>query len=78
MLISTPEHSHSPILKMAVEAGKDAYVEKPMGNVLDDVKAARGRGPAGQANRPGRHPAPQRALSRGRRASWCEAARSET
>jgi predicted dehydrogenase len=41
VLISTPEHSHSPILKMAVEAGKDAYVEKPMGNVLDDIKAAR-------------------------------------
>ena len=39
--ISTPEHSHSPILKMAVEAGKDAYVEKPMGNVLAEVKAAR-------------------------------------
>ena len=35
VLISTPEHSHSPILKMAAEAGKDAYVEKPMGNVLD-------------------------------------------
>ncbi len=41
VIISTPEHSHSPILKMAVEAGKDAYVEKPMGNVLQDVKAAR-------------------------------------
>jgi predicted dehydrogenase len=41
VLISTPEHSHSPILKMAVEAGKDAYVEKPMGNVLAEVKAAR-------------------------------------
>ena len=41
VLISTPEHSHSPILKMAVEAGKDAYVEKPMGNVLEDIKAAR-------------------------------------
>jgi predicted dehydrogenase len=41
VIISTPEHSHSPILKMAVEAGKDAYVEKPMGNVLADVKAAR-------------------------------------
>lgn len=42
VIISTPEHSHSPILKMAVDAGKDAYVEKPMGNVLEDVKAARG------------------------------------
>jgi len=41
VLISTPEHSHSPILKMAVEAGKDAYVEKPMGNVLEEMKAAR-------------------------------------
>ena len=30
VIISTPEHSHSPILKMTVEAGKDAYVEKPM------------------------------------------------
>jgi predicted dehydrogenase len=41
VLISTPEHSHSPILKMAIEAGKDAYVEKPMGNVLSEAKAAR-------------------------------------
>src|SRR5579864_2596213 len=41
VLISTPEHSHSPILKMAAEAGKDAYVEKPMGNVLVEAKAAR-------------------------------------
>src|SRR5690349_18319433 len=41
VIISTPEHSHSPILKMAVEAGKDAYVEKPMGNVLAEAKEAR-------------------------------------
>jgi predicted dehydrogenase len=41
VLISTPEHAHSPILKMAVEAGKDVYVEKPMGNVLAEAKAAR-------------------------------------
>jgi predicted dehydrogenase len=41
VLISTPEHSHSPILKIAAEAGKDAYVEKPMGNVLSEAKAAR-------------------------------------
>jgi predicted dehydrogenase len=41
VLISTPEHSHSPILKTAAEAGKDAYVEKPMGNVLAEAKAAR-------------------------------------
>ena len=41
VLISTPEHSHSPIMKMAAEAGKDTYVEKPMGNVLGEAKAAR-------------------------------------
>lgn len=41
VLISTPEHSHSPVLKLTVEAGKDAYVEKPMGNVLEEAKAAR-------------------------------------
>jgi predicted dehydrogenase len=41
VLISTPEHSHSPMLKLAAEAGKDAYVEKPMGNVLEEAKAAR-------------------------------------
>jgi predicted dehydrogenase len=41
VLISTPEHSHSPILKMVAEAGKDAYVEKPMGNVIAEAKSAR-------------------------------------
>jgi predicted dehydrogenase len=41
VLISTPEHSHSPILRMTAEAGKDAYVEKPMGNVLEELKSAR-------------------------------------
>src|SRR5207253_4490219 len=41
VIISTPEHSHSPILQMAAEAGKDGYVEKPMGNVLAEAKAAR-------------------------------------
>ena len=41
VIISTPEHTHSPILKLTADAGKDAYVEKPMGNVLEEVKAAR-------------------------------------
>jgi predicted dehydrogenase len=41
VVIATPEHSHSPILKTAAEAGKHAYCEKPMGNVLNEVKAAR-------------------------------------
>ena len=41
VLIATPEHSHSPLLELAAKAGKDAYVEKPMGNVLEEAKAAR-------------------------------------
>jgi predicted dehydrogenase len=41
VIISTPEHSHSPLLKLAAEAGKDVYVEKPMGNVLAEARAAR-------------------------------------
>src|SRR5207253_2506668 len=41
VMISTPEHSHSPILKLTAEAGKNAYCEKPMGNVLEEVKGAR-------------------------------------
>jgi predicted dehydrogenase len=41
VLIATPEHSHSPVLKTVAEAAKHAYVEKPMGNVLEEVKAAR-------------------------------------
>ena len=41
VMIATPEHSHSLMLKAAAEAGKHAYCEKPMGNVLEEVKAAR-------------------------------------
>jgi predicted dehydrogenase len=41
VLISTPDFAHSPMLKLAAGAGKDAYCEKPMGNVLEEAKAAR-------------------------------------
>jgi len=41
VLISTPEHQHSLMLETVAEAGKHAYVEKPMGNVLQEAKAAR-------------------------------------
>jgi predicted dehydrogenase len=41
VIISTPEHQHAPMLEQAAEAGKHIYVEKPMGNNLDEVKAAR-------------------------------------
>jgi predicted dehydrogenase len=41
IFVSTPEHQHSPMLTMVIEAGKHCYVEKPMGNVLTEAKAAR-------------------------------------
>ena len=65
VMIATPEHSHSPVLKAAVEAGKDAYCEKPMGNVLEEVKAARDAVKQRKPRRPGRHAAPQRTVPAG-------------
>jgi predicted dehydrogenase len=41
VLISTGDFQHAQILKLAVEAGKDAYSEKPFANVLEEAKAAR-------------------------------------
>jgi predicted dehydrogenase len=41
VIISTADFQHAPFLRMAAEAGKDAYCEKPMGNVLEEAKAAR-------------------------------------
>ncbi|MEP6539788.1 MAG: Gfo/Idh/MocA family oxidoreductase [Bryobacteraceae bacterium] len=41
VLISTADFQHAPLLKLAVEAGKDAYCEKPMANVLEEAKAVR-------------------------------------
>ena len=77
MLISTPEHAHSPMLKMAAEAGKDAYVEKPMGNVLSEAKAARDA--VVQARRSCRSARSTAAsLISWRRMMWREAARSAT
>ena len=41
VIISTADHQHAPLLKLAAEAGKDVYCEKPMANVLEEAKAAR-------------------------------------
>jgi predicted dehydrogenase len=41
VIISTADFQHAPMLTMAAEAGKDAYCEKPMANVLEEAKAAR-------------------------------------
>ena len=41
VIIATPDFSHSPMLKAAAEAGKDAYVEKPICFEIDEARAAR-------------------------------------
>jgi predicted dehydrogenase len=41
VIISTADFQHAPLLRQTAEAGKDAYCEKPMANVLDEAKAAR-------------------------------------
>lgn len=41
VIISTGDFQHAPLLQLTAEAGKDAYCEKPMGNVLEEAKAAR-------------------------------------
>ncbi|MBZ5622902.1 MAG: Gfo/Idh/MocA family oxidoreductase [Acidobacteriia bacterium] len=41
VIISTADFQHAPFLQLAAEAGKDAYCEKPMANVLEEAKAAR-------------------------------------
>ena len=41
VIVSTADFQHSPVLRLAARAGKDAYCEKPMGNDLAEVKAAR-------------------------------------
>ena len=40
LFIATPDHAHAQILKLAADAGKDAYCEKPMSNVLEEANAA--------------------------------------
>jgi predicted dehydrogenase len=40
VLIAAPDFTHSIMLKDAVEAGKDAYCEKPMGVDFNEAKAA--------------------------------------
>jgi predicted dehydrogenase len=41
VILSTADFQHAPLLKSVVEAGKDAYCEKPFATVLEEAKAAR-------------------------------------
>jgi predicted dehydrogenase len=41
VIISTGDFQHAPVLKLAADAGKDAYCEKPMANDLSEAKTAR-------------------------------------
>ncbi len=40
VVIATPEHQHCTQLIAAVEAGKDAYVEKPLGMTMEEINRA--------------------------------------
>src|SRR5882762_7245578 len=39
VVIGTPDHWHAMIMMHAVEAGKDVYVEKPVGNSIMECRA---------------------------------------
>jgi predicted dehydrogenase len=39
VIIGTPDHWHALIMMHAVEAGKDVYVEKPVGNSIGECRA---------------------------------------
>jgi len=38
VIIGTPDHWHALIMVHAVEAGKDVYVEKPVGNSIEECR----------------------------------------
>jgi predicted dehydrogenase len=40
VIIGTPDHQHCAQLKAAAEAGKDAYVEKPLAMTMEELKKA--------------------------------------
>ncbi len=39
VIIGTPDHWHALIMMQACEAGKDVYVEKPVGNSIEECRA---------------------------------------
>lgn len=41
VIIATADFQHAPLTRQAVEAGKDVYVEKPLGNDFEQIKSAR-------------------------------------
>ena len=76
MVIATPDHWHVPLALAAVRAGKDVYVEKPLGLQHGaEQGAARGGPPHGAVFQYGTQ---QRSFSRtaASPASWCATATS--
>ena len=66
VMIATPEHSHSPVLKATVEGGEARVLRKADGERAGGSESGARRGQAAQSRRPDRHAAPQRTVPAGR------------
>ena len=68
VIVATADFQHALHGVEAVQAGRDAYVEKPTAHTMEDARAFLRRGEADRKSRSRRHPAPQHAqLSKGLR-----------
>ena len=59
VVVATPDHWHVPVAVMAARAGKDAYVEKPLGVTIEEDLLCRKVFSEHEADLPVRHPAAQ-------------------
>ena len=66
VIVATADFQHALHGVEAVQAGRDAYVEKPTAHTMEDARAFRAAVKQTGKDRAGRHPAPQHAqLSEG-------------